>query len=67
MNASNQSATADTPVTQRFRDEVQRAFQRTVKGIEYFTAPEPPVGLSPKRVLHRRGTQRVLHYVPQSE
>lgn len=67
MNAGNQNATVDTPVTQRFRDEVQRAFQRTVKGIEYFTAPEPPVGLSPKRVLHRRGTQRVLHYVPQSE
>ena len=38
MSASNQSATVEAPVTQRFRDEIQRAFQRTVKGVEYFTA-----------------------------
>ena len=67
MKSTNQAEARNVPVTQRFREEIQRAFQRTVKGIDYLTAPKPPVGATPKRILHRRGTQRVLHYVAQSE
>ncbi len=67
MSSTQTAETPDVPITSRFRDEIQRAFRRTVKGIDYLTAPEPPVGMTPKRVLHRRGTQRVLHYTPQSE
>ena len=67
MNASNQAVSPGIPVTTRFRDEIERAFQRSVKGIDYLTAPEPPVGVTPKYVLHRRGTQRVLHYLPLAD
>ena len=64
MNATTASAAS---VGDRMREEVQRAFQRTVKGFDFLTAPEPPVGLSPKHVLHHRGTQRVVHYLPMSD
>ncbi len=67
MKSSNQAEAGNVSVAQRYRDEIQRAFQRTVKGVDYLTAPKPPVGVTPKRILHRRGTQRVLHYVAQSE
>ena len=67
MSASNQAEAPSVPVTARFRNEIERAFQRRVKGIDYLTAPEPPVGMTPKHVLHRRGTQRVVHYLPQSD
>lgn len=64
MNATTASA---APVAARMREEVERAFQRTVKGLDYLTSPEPPVGLSPKHVLHHRGTQRVVHYLPMAD
>lgn len=64
MSASSASA---SPVAARMREEVERAFQRTVKGLDYFTSPEPAVGLSPKHILYDRGTQRIVHYLPMAE
>ncbi len=64
MNATNATPAS---VSTRMREEVERAFQRTVKGFAFLTAPEPPVGLTPKHVLHHRGTQRVVHYLPMAD
>ncbi len=64
MNATNATPAS---VSARMREEVERAFQRTVKGFDFLTAPEPPVGLSPKHILHHRGTQRVVHYLPMAD
>ncbi|MEP7300382.1 MAG: alpha/beta fold hydrolase [Caldimonas sp.] len=53
---------ADLALTERLRLEVERAFQRSLKGIELLGAPPPTVGQTPKTVLHRRGTLSLYHY-----
>ncbi len=67
MNTKASATSEASSRSDRFREEIERAFQRTVKGVEYLTTPEPSVGLTPKHVLHRRGTQRVVHYLPLSD
>ncbi len=67
MNSRSKPATDTAALGDRFSDEVQRAFQRTVKGFDYLSAPEPTVGTTPKHVLHRRGTQQVTHYLPMTD
>ncbi|MFC5606325.1 PHA/PHB synthase family protein [Variovorax soli] len=54
----------DLALTERLRQEVERAVQRTFKSLELMAAPPPEVGGSPKRVLHRRGTLELVHYQP---
>ena len=49
-------------LTERLRLEVERAVQRSVKGVELFGAPPPSVGRTPKTLLHRRGTLSLYHY-----
>ncbi len=62
---------SDAPEEAGLRDRVQamvqRAIQRNVKGLEYITAPSPPVGLTPKDVVYERGTLRLYHYHPLAE
>jgi polyhydroxyalkanoate synthase len=53
---------ADPGLTERLRLEVERAVQRSLKGIELFGAPPPVVGRTPKTLLHRRGTLSLFHY-----
>ena len=53
---------ADPALTERLRLEVERAIQRSLKGIELLGAPPPSVGRTPKTVLHRRGTLSLYHY-----
>ena len=53
---------ADPALTERLRLEVERAIQRSLKGIELLGAPPPSVGKTPKTVLHRRGTLSLYHY-----
>src|SRR5689334_11767784 len=53
---------ADPALTERLRLEVERAVQRSLKGIELLGAPPPSVGRTPKTVLHRRGTLSLYHY-----
>jgi polyhydroxyalkanoate synthase subunit PhaC len=48
----------------RIRTEVERALQRSIKGVEYFSLPKPPVGATPKDVLNIRGTMNLYHYRP---
>jgi polyhydroxyalkanoate synthase len=64
MNASVK--TEDKSLTRRLRTEVDRAIQRSFKGLEYLGSPAPAVGTTPRSLLHRRGTLGLYHYHPQS-
>lgn len=46
------------------RTEFERAMQRNIKGLSYFTSPDPVLGASAKDTLIARGTLRLHHYRP---
>jgi polyhydroxyalkanoate synthase len=54
-------------VSERVQTEVQRAIQRNIKGVEYFSSSGPTLGSTPKDVLHSRGTMNLYHYRPLSD
>lgn len=58
---------AGPSVAERIRTEVERMIQRNIKGLEHLTAPAPPVGLTPKDIVHSRGTLQLYHYRPQAD
>jgi polyhydroxyalkanoate synthase len=60
--AKRADTSADPALIERLRLEVERAVQRSLKGIELLGAPPPVVGRTPKTVLHRRGTLELVHY-----
>ncbi len=51
----------------RVREEIDRAVQRGVKGLQYLRSGAPDVGLSPKDEIHARGTLRLYHYRPMAD
>lgn len=62
------NATAQIDITQigdRIQSEVNRAIQRSIKGVEYFSTSGPTLGLTPKDIIHSRGTMNLYHYRPQ--
>ncbi len=46
---------------------VERTIQRNINGLSYFVSPDPPVGQTPKDVVHKRGTLSLFHYRHQTE
>ncbi len=64
---SDQTASAPPGTVDRVRNIVDQAILRSVKGLEFITAPAPPVGLTPKETLYERGTLRLYHYLPQAD
>ena len=52
---------------ERGRQEFERALQRNIKGLGYFTSPAPVMGASAKDVLIERGTLRLYHYRPLTD
>jgi polyhydroxyalkanoate synthase len=52
------------PTADRIGNEVERAIQRSIKGLEYFSSPAPVVGHTPKDVLYEHGTLHLYHYRP---
>jgi polyhydroxyalkanoate synthase len=58
----NDASTAD-----RIRTLVDRTIQRGVNGLRFVTTGPPSVGLTPKDVIHERGTLRLYHYHPQCD
>ncbi len=52
---------------ERLRVEIERMIQRNIKGLEQFTAPLTPVGLTPKDTVLSRGTMQLYHYRAQSD
>ena len=55
---------AEPSVAERINQEVQRAIQRNIKGVEYFASSGPALGTTPKDVIHTRGTMALYHYRP---
>lgn len=62
-----QQAEAGPDLAARMRGVVERAIQRNIKGVEYFASAAPAVGLTPKDVIHQRGTLKLYHYRPQAD
>jgi len=65
--AARQDPRDDPALPERLRLEVERAVQRSLKGLELLGAPPPTVGRTPKTVLHRRGTLSLYHYHPVAD
>ena len=62
------AATLDlASIPERVQSEVQRAIQRSIKGVEYFSTSGLALGSTPKDVLHSRGTMKLYHYRPLSD
>ena len=59
--------TTEPSVEERVRGVIERAIQRNVKGLEYISTGDPAVGLTPKDIIHSRGTLRLYHYRPMSD
>jgi polyhydroxyalkanoate synthase subunit PhaC len=62
MNAAAGLDLASIP--DRIQSEVQRAIQRSIKGVEYFATSGPSLGSTPKDILSARGTMNLYHYRP---
>ena len=60
-------AAGDDKIGQRMRRLVDRTIQRNIKGVGYFASAAPPVGLTPKETIYKRGTLNLYHYHPLSE
>ena len=54
-------------IPDRIQSEVQRAIQRSIKGVEYFSTSGPSLGSTPKDVLATRGTMNLYHYRPVAD
>ena len=54
-------------VLERGQQEFERALQRNIKGLGYFTSPAPVLGASAKEVLIEQGTLRLYHYRPMAD
>ena len=54
-------------IQDRIQTEVQRAIQRSIKGVEYFASSGPTLGSTPKDTLNARGTLRLYHYRPLAD
>jgi polyhydroxyalkanoate synthase subunit PhaC len=54
-------------ISERVQTEVQRAIQRSIKGVEYLSTSGPALGSTPKDVLISRGTMNLYHYRPLAD
>jgi polyhydroxyalkanoate synthase len=65
MSAAMETETES--LASRVQKEVERALQRNIKGLEYFTSSGPAVGETPRDLLHQRGTMALYRYRPQAD
>ena len=65
MNAAPGLDLASIP--ERIQSEVQRAIQRSIKGVEYMASSGPSLGSTPKDILAARGTMNLYHYRPVAD
>src|ERR1700709_1901100 len=56
-----------TSIPERIQPEVQRAIQRSIKGVEDIASSGPSLGSTPKDILHVRGTMNLYHYRPVAD
>ncbi len=58
---------SEADLLERSAAEFERAMQRNIKGLGYFSSPAPVLGASAKETLISRGTLRLYHYHPMSD
>ena len=51
----------------RVQQEIDRALQRNIKGLDYLSSSGPAMGATPRDLIHRRGTLALYHYRPMVE
>ena len=56
-----------TAVVKALRSKVQRKLATGRQGLETLIAPVPAMGVTPKTLLHERGTMRLFHYHPMAD
>jgi polyhydroxyalkanoate synthase subunit PhaC len=54
-------------IPERIQSEVQRAIQRSIKGVEYIASSGPSLGSTPKDILSVCGTMNLYHYRPLAD
>lgn len=52
---------------ERLKTEARRMLQRRHNALHYLSSPGPAMGETPKRLLHRRGTLNLYHYLPSAD
>lgn len=67
MSKSTPLPESPAEIQQRVSTFMEQALARSQRGLELFDAPPQPVGLTPKKELHSRGTMRLYHYEAQCE
>lgn len=53
---------AEASIAERVRSEIDRALQRSIKGLDYLGSDGPKLGSTPRELLHRRGTMALYRY-----
>ena len=61
MNAETET------LASRIKAEVDRALQRNIKGLDYLTSQGPTMGVTPRDVIHQRGTLALYRYRPLAD
>ncbi len=51
-------------IATRVQQEIDRALQRNIKGLDYLSSSGPAMGATPRDLIHRRGTLALYHYRP---
>jgi len=64
---STGAASAETSISTRVREEVERTIQRGIKGLNYMFSADPPLGLTPKDTICEWGTLTLYHYRPLAD
>ena len=49
-------------IATRVQQEIDRALQRNIKGLDYLASSGPAMGVTPRELIHRRGTLALYHY-----
>ena len=60
-------AEREVSIADRVRNEIERTIQRNIKGLEFLRSPAPPMGLTPKDVIYKKGTLNLYHYHPMAD
>jgi polyhydroxyalkanoate synthase len=65
---TTQTSSERSNIAEIVQKEVERTITRSVRGIDVLlNRDEPEVGVTPKDVIHQRGTLRLYHYHAQSD
>ena len=65
--AAKAGGTGEQSIASRVQTEIERAIQRNIKGLEFLRTPPPPMGGTPRDLIHKKGTLNLFHYRPMAD